>query len=357
MTPTARSNSFIRLSTLQLAVLVALSLPFCTTLGGCGKKAADAVKAAHNAAALPAEVTATDRDTPEKTAKKRVDLPAGVTRVTVEGVGFATPESVLHDPIADVYLVSNISGSPLAVDGDGFVSKLDPAGAVLALKWIDGKAEGVELSAPKGSALANDQLYFTDIDHVRIFARATGKQLSSVRVDGSTFLNDACSNEDGDVYVSDTGLGADFKPSGTDAIYRLDRDGKVTAIVKDPSLGRPNGLWFEGGNVRVVTFGVGELYTVGVNGSRHDAIALPKGSLDGIVQGDDARLWISSWAASGIYVGHPSGPFKLAFRDLDSPADLGFDAQRQTLLIPLFKANKVILQKIGAATSDHKPAP
>ena len=37
---------------------------------------------------------------------------AAAVSITVANVGFATPESVLHDEVADVYLVSNINGTP-----------------------------------------------------------------------------------------------------------------------------------------------------------------------------------------------------------------------------------------------------
>src|SRR3972149_4477688 len=48
--------------------------------------------------------------------------------VTVQGVGFQTPESVLYDAAEDVYLVSNINGSPTAADGYGFISRIGPEG-------------------------------------------------------------------------------------------------------------------------------------------------------------------------------------------------------------------------------------
>ena len=68
--------------------------------------------------------------------------------IEVAEVGFATPESVLHDTVADVYLVSNISGAPVAKDDDGFISRLSPEGQVEQLKWIDGTAANVTTKPP-----------------------------------------------------------------------------------------------------------------------------------------------------------------------------------------------------------------
>ena len=71
------------------------------------------------------------------------------TVIEVAEVGFATPESVLHDTVADVYLVSNISGAPVAKDDDGFISRLSPEGQVEQLKWIDGAASSVQPALPR----------------------------------------------------------------------------------------------------------------------------------------------------------------------------------------------------------------
>ena len=80
----------------------------------------------------------------------------------VEGVGFETPASVLHDEAADIYLVSNVNGAPLDHDGNGFISRLNPLGRLVPLRWIEGGKDGVELNAPKGMALLGDTLFVAD---------------------------------------------------------------------------------------------------------------------------------------------------------------------------------------------------
>ena len=85
--------------------------------------------------------------------------------------GFSTPESVLHDPEADIYLVSNINGSPLERDGNGFISRVTPDGKVETLKFIAGGVKGVTLNAPKGMAitglvLRGDGVQFTAVAHL-----------------------------------------------------------------------------------------------------------------------------------------------------------------------------------------------
>ena len=111
--------------------------------------------------------------------------------------GLETPESVLWDEKADIYLVSNINGDPSAHDGNGFISRITPEGRMETLKWIDGATPGVRLNAPKGLAIVGDTLYVADIDTVRAFHRVTGQPLGARAVPGSTFLNDLAAGPDG----------------------------------------------------------------------------------------------------------------------------------------------------------------
>src|SRR5690242_3865752 len=84
-------------------------------------------------------------------AQQTAAAPAGP--ITVADSTVKTPESVLYDPMADVYLVSNINGDPLAKDNNGYISRVSPDGKALTVKWIAGGMNGVKLDAPKGTAL------------------------------------------------------------------------------------------------------------------------------------------------------------------------------------------------------------
>jgi sugar lactone lactonase YvrE len=143
--------------------------------------------------ALGCQAQAPAPETEEKAA------PAPKTATVVTDVGFSVPEAILHDAQADVYLVSQINGKPLEADGNGFITRVSPDGEVAELRWIDGGAEAVTLSAPKGMALVGDRLYVTDIDHVRVFDRVSGEPRESIAVDGATFLNDLVAAPDGGV--------------------------------------------------------------------------------------------------------------------------------------------------------------
>lgn len=272
----------------------------------------------------------------------------GEPAVTYKGIGLATPESVLHDDAKDVYLVSNINGQPLDVDNNGFISRLSPDGKVETLKWIEGGKNKVTLNAPKGLAVMGDNLYVADLDTVRIFDRNSGAPSGEVKIAGATFLNDIAVTSDGHVLVSDSALKASktgFDPTGTDAVWSIDKAKKATPLAKSKDLGAPNGLLSLTDKTTdktwVVTFGSGELYSLDEKGKKSDAKKLPKGSLDGIVLLGNGDLLVSSWEASTVYRGKPGGDFTAVIEDVKAPADLGYDRKRGRVLVPLFQSDEV----------------
>ena len=262
---------------------------------------------------------------------------AGV--ITVEGL--QTPESVQYDPDEDLYLVSNINGAPTAVDGNGYISKVSPEGKIVDEKWIDGTKPGVKLDGPKGLALSGGELWVADITNVRRFDAKTGAPKGSIAIKGSTFLNDVAPDGKDGVFVSDTGVDAKFQPNGSDAVYHITKDGKLTTLIKNKDLGGPNGVWANpDGSVWVVTLRSGEIYQVDAKGKQGKAEKLPKGQLDGIVVLDNGDLLVSSWEAQGVYRGKP-GSWTQIISGVQSPADIGFDSKRQKVLIPVFLGNQV----------------
>jgi glucose/arabinose dehydrogenase len=255
---------------------------------------------------------------------------------------FATPESVLYDAKADVYLVSNVNGGPNAADNNGFISRVTPDGTKVDLKWIEAGKKGVKLDAPKGSAIVGDTLYVADISRLREFDATSGKPKGQIPLAGATFANDVAAGPDGKVYVSDSGIKIDDKgvtPTGTDAVYVVDK-GKAKVLAKGDDLGHPNGLLWANDRLWVVTFGSGEIYSLDKAGKKSDAEKLPKGALDGIIAVGDS-IFVSSWEAQGVFKGKPGGNWDFVLSGLRAPADIGFDSKRSLVLVPLFQDNAV----------------
>lgn len=278
--------------------------------------------------------------------------------MTISDIGLQTPESVLYDDRADLYLVSNINGEPLGRDGNGFIARLRPNGEVEQLKWIDGAADGTELHAPKGMGFRGDTLFVADIDSVRAFHRDSGAPLGARGVDGASFLNDIAIGDDG-VYVTDTGVDASFSSTGTDAIHRFGaedgagtdaagetRSGMAT-VASGADLSQPNGIVIDGGDIYMVPFGSNVVYVIrAAGGEPREFATLPAGQLDGVVRLDDGSLLVSSWEGGAVYRVSAGGEAVVVVDGLEAPADIGWDSRRQRVLIPLFMGNAIEVREV-----------
>lgn len=275
--------------------------------------------------------------------------------IEVAKAGLMTPESMLHDDRADVYLVSNINGAPSAKDNNGFISRVTPDGKVAALKWIAGGQAGVTLNAPKGMALHGDTLYVSDIDCVRRFNRSTGAPAGETCIEGATFLNDVAVAPDGTLYVSDTGIRIDeggMTPTKTDAVYRIGSDGKPTALVKGADLLNPNGLAAVNGGAILVPFGGPHVWHLDSKGARHPMGKMPAGQLDGVLRLQDGTILASSWEGKAVYRMTKDGKTSTVVDDIPSPADIGYDAKRRRLLIPVFTEDRLVILGVAGQGSD-----
>jgi hypothetical protein len=265
---------------------------------------------------------------------------------------FRTPESAVHDPVADLYLVSNVNRHPQILSNDGFISRIAPDGTVLELEWIRGGVDGVILHAPTGLALDGDVLYVADADAVRLFHRETGEPLATWPVPVRTepvpgmpgtewvrdvLLNDVCIGPRGEVYLTGTGididLDFDLEPTGADVVYRF-QNGTPIPIAAGADLMGPNGCLVVGANVFIAPLLSNVVYRLNPSGKRFQVAALPVGGLDGIVQ-SGGFLYVSSVFEGIIFRMTPGGAqVTPVLEGLVSPADLGYDAARDRLLIP-----------------------
>lgn len=251
--------------------------------------------------------------------------------------GFSTPESVKWDSAQDVYFVSNINGAPNAKDGNGFISKVGPAGMVMDSAFITG------LNAPKGMALVGDTLWVADIDAVRGFNARSGAPVATVAVPGAIFLNDIAAAPDGSLYVTDTAIkfaASGVEHPGADQIFRIAPDRKVSVAAKGDAFSRPNGITWDAANGRfiVVSFGGPSLFSWKPGDAAPTVIATGPGQFDGVEIAHGA-IWVSSWADSSVYR-FVNGQGTNLIKGVPSPADIGYDAKRNRLLIPIFTQNR-----------------
>ena len=269
--------------------------------------------------------------------------------------GFSSPESVRYDSAADVFYVSNINGSAMHRDNNGFISRMpanptDSAAAPVTI--IAGGKNGVELNAPKGLALIGDTLWVADIDVVRAFNVKTGAPVATVdlRKQKAVFLNDVTAAPDGAIYITDTGIrilpGGVTHP-GPGRVFRIGADRRGSVVAQGKSLEEPNGITWDktGKRLIIVSYGSRKILSLTPGDSAPKVIGFSNSSqMDGVEILPDGRMLITSWADSSLAV--REGNKVTLTKGFPTPADIGVDTRRNRVAVPLLSQNRVVLYAI-----------
>lgn len=269
-----------------------------------------------------------------------------------EVTGLSTPESFIVDPETGNYYISNINGGPTGKDGNGFITKLDKTGKIVALKFVEGGKQVVPLHAPKGLDVIGKVLYVSDIDAVRGFDKETGKLLHNIdmKAMGALFLNDLTHDDQGNLYVSDTTMFVDPKAPGTIFKIETNNQHKASVFVRDVALGAPNGLTIHPRSKRLLanTWGAGKILEIGPDGKIKIFVedAAWK-DMDGFDYDSMGNLYVSSFTGGTIYRISPDLKVSVVKSGLTTPADINMDRKNNRLLIPSFDSNVASTLNVG----------
>lgn len=252
------------------------------------------------------------------------------------------PESVIYHPGTDALFVSNVNGSPDAVDGNGFISQLSVDGKVLSLHWMD------ELNAPKGLALNGDYLYVADINELVVIDIPNKKIVQRYPAEGAQFLNDVAIDKHGHVYVSDM---------MTNRIYRLTND-EFKLWFDDPLLESPNGLLVEHDSLIVGSWGKmtdglatdtpGHLKKIDLNTLEITSLGdkTPIGNLDGVEADGMGNYLVTDWIGGRLLLVSPNGSSETLIEFEQGSADHTVMPEKNLVIVPMMLQNDVVAFRI-----------
>jgi len=255
--------------------------------------------------------------------------------------GFNNPESVIYDASSDVLFVSNVNGSGVEKDGNGYISKILTDGTVLRKQWIVG------LNAPKGLTIHEGTLYVADIDTLVAIDIASGTISNSYQVDDAKFLNDVAADKDGRIFVSDMVL---------NRIHCL-CDGQIIIWLESPELENPNGLHPEGDNLILGAWGVmtegfatevpGHLKSISISDKSITSLGgTPIGNLDGVESDGMGGYYVTDWMTGKLYQIDKAGNATLLLELEQGMADHEVILEKSLIILPMMNSNKVLAYKI-----------
>ena len=247
---------------------------------------------------------------------------------------FKVPESITYDTQREILYVSNINGSPLEKDGNGFISKVKLDGSIDKLEWVTG------LNAPKGSAITKEKLYVTDIDELVVIDIETGSKISSYKKDEAIFLNDVAIDQAGNVYVSD------FSKENS-AIYRLSND-KFAIWIKNDEIGRPNGLYIHDNELYVGNSEDGKIKAIDLENDSIRTVVVVGTGIDGLKMDDKGNFIVSDWSGKTSFVSKSGEVTELlnTTGEKINSADLEFIIEKNLLIIPTFFDNRLVAYEL-----------
>jgi DNA-binding beta-propeller fold protein YncE len=253
-----------------------------------------------------------------------------------------SPYSFVHDPLENGYFISSVNGEAEAADNNGFITKLDPHGKLLNLKFIQGGKGEVTLHAPKGMAVVEHVLYVVDLDTLRGFDTTTGKPVLALAIRSpatsqselpQTSLTDVTFDGKGHLYCSD---------QKANTIYRVDLASQTfSVLVTDRALAGPSGLvvhpksgqiiavsWDKGKISEVSPEGVvTELFSNGFFSSRFQ-------NLRGVDFDRWGNMYVSDFTTGKVWRMSWDKRFQVIAEFLPSPGDLSIDRANNLILVP-----------------------
>jgi hypothetical protein len=268
-----------------------------------------------------------------------------------------SPYSFVNDPIEKGYFISSVNGEAETADNNGFITKLDPHGKLLNLKFIQGGKGDVILHAPKGMAVVEHVLYVADLNTLRGFDTTTGEPVLALTIRSSTAsllsqasLNDVTSDGKGHLYCSD---------QKANTIYRVDLAAQtISVLVTDPALAGPSGLVIhpKSGQIIAVSWNKGkisevspegvvtELFSNGFFSSRFQ-------NLRGVDFDRWGNMYVSDFTTGKVWRMTWDKRFQVIAEFLPSPGDLSIDRANNLILVPFELAHAAEMNGLETPSS------
>ncbi|HET8865189.1 MAG TPA: hypothetical protein VFM80_05780 [Gracilimonas sp.] len=260
------------------------------------------------------------------------------TQIAYTITGLDGPEAVRYDAEQDVYFISNFTGGGNDQDSTGFITKADSEGNILELRFMKGTEEN-PLHAPRGMFIVNETLWAADVLGVHGFNKNTGEQTDFVDFTEFEigFLNDVSADDDGVLYVTDTGV---------PRVYKVE-EGSATVFL-DSLEYAPNGITLNPENSDFILApwgGAQTFHAFNADGEINEFATLEGGYFDGI-EFIDSNLFSASQQDSSIRIFNEDTE-KILIKTTGRPADIGINTKLNHIAVPYIALDRVDIWKLS----------
>jgi sugar lactone lactonase YvrE len=250
------------------------------------------------------------------------------------------PAAAVWHEASQNWFVSSMAGSPLVTEPDGWISRIPRRDVKVEPVFVGG------LQAPRGIATLGDILYVAEVEAVAVISVSRriverrqsipkARRLSGVAVDG-----------DGNIYVSDL---------LTNTIHVLPKAGQPQVFLKSKDLAGPNGLWVDGTDLLVAswgtvtdgatlqTLGPGHLQRIDLKTRRFKVFdtSAPTGRLSGVARSAEG-LVVTDAGTGRVLLWSADGKVTTVREGLKECGMPGINAERGVLAVPEMGANDVV---------------
>lgn len=271
----------------------------------------------------------------------------------IAGQPFDAPENAYWHAASRSWFVSSLGGGlSLEKDGIGWITRLDEKGQVVDPRWVGG------LNAPTGMAAHAGRLYVGDRGEVVVIDIESGKIVEKIPLVGSGFVNDVAASPNGDIYISGT---------FTQRIYRLKGGILPEIFLESDELDYPNGLWIEGDQLIVATWG--PMTNRATFATRHPGTILkvdletraieplgdgsPIANFDGIVKYGD-HYFGTDWTGGRLLMISEKGEVTEVLRGFNQFSDLGCNVAEGILGMPEMGSNRMFFFSLADLLTENQ---
>jgi sugar lactone lactonase YvrE len=252
--------------------------------------------------------------------------------------GLDGPEAVRFDPDQDVYFISNFTGGGNTQDSTGFITKTDAEGNIIDREFMTGTEEN-PLHAPRGMFIVNETLWAADVLGVHGFNKNTGEQTAFVDFTDFEigFLNDISADNNGVLFVTDTGNPRVYKVEGGSAEVFLDSLPEA-----------PNGITLNPENNRFVLapWGGDQIFrSFSTSMDLAEFGTIEGGFFDGLEFLSD-KLLVASQQDSSIRV-FDGIDSKILIKTPGRPADIGINTNLNHMAVPYIALDRVDIWNVN----------